>query len=121
MTWSWKDELEIYRQAKLKEDIHGGEKSHCKDFEEPGLLEKVSAAVGHRVFVGGRRGESWQGTASWCKSFCALLRNLDFTWQGMEGFGDGNWVSLAAGWLRRGRGDGRGPGHCHSLGRGCDK
>lgn len=52
MTWTWKDELEIYRQAKLKGDIRGREKSHCKDFEEPGLLEKVSAAVGHRVWEG---------------------------------------------------------------------
>lgn len=27
MTWSWKDELEIYRKAKLKGDMHGREKS----------------------------------------------------------------------------------------------
>lgn len=40
MTWSWKNELEICRKAKLKGDIRGRQKSNCKDLKESGLLEK---------------------------------------------------------------------------------
>lgn len=58
MTWNWRIELEIYRKAKLKADICGREKSNCKTLEEPGLLEKVSAVMGHRVYVGRGKGNN---------------------------------------------------------------
>lgn len=40
MTWGWKNELEIFRKAKLEEDSPGGEKNNCKDLKASGLLEK---------------------------------------------------------------------------------
>lgn len=42
-----------------------------------------------------------------------MLRNMDFIWQGMEGFSDRSWVSLAAEWVRKGSSAGRGPSHYH--------
>lgn len=78
------------------------EKRSTANFKGIWSVREVPAGVGHRVYLGDRKGESWKDKAIQTRSFCAVLRNMDFIWQAMEGFSDRSWISLTAEWVRGG-------------------